>query len=194
MNLATPETQIVIDGFQRSANTYAVTSFEKANPAVKLSHHLHSPLSIHEARRFGIPMILLIRTPKDAVSSYLQFERSATPLTALQMYIAYYKAALPYLDDVIVTDFPETVADFGGVVERCNTRFGTDFAPPPASPEFDELVRSTIQEGWNGFHATPLPSAERVPTDEVMSTFDERALSALATAEALYSAVLQRRS
>lgn len=193
LNLITPVTQLVIDGFHRSANTYAVVSFERANPAVMVSHHLHSPLSVHEARRHGTPMILLIRSPRDAAASYLQFESRATPLAALQMYAAYYRTALPFLDDVIVSDFPETTSNFAGVVQRCNQRFGTRFAIPEATEEFEEAVRVTIRDGWKDFHGIPLPSETRLGANEALGALTRSESAALAAAEDVYEQVLRHR-
>lgn len=190
-NLATPDTGIVIDGLHRSANTYAVISFRQANPTVTTSSHLHSPQSLHEARRYSLPMILLIRDPKEVIPSYLQLEPGASPAAALAMYIGYYTAVLPHLDEVVVADFRETIADFASVVRRCNEKFGTHFNLPERTPDFEASVKDTIRRDWDGLRAMPLPSATRRTAPEILATFDEPTLETLAVAERLYAQILE---
>jgi len=54
--LVKKDTEIVIEGYPRSANTFAVAAFLLAQGrAVKIAHHLHVPAQVIQAVRWGIP-------------------------------------------------------------------------------------------------------------------------------------------
>ncbi|HEX7247504.1 MAG TPA: hypothetical protein VF351_05320, partial [Actinomycetota bacterium] len=61
-----PDTQVVIDGFTRSASTFAVIAFQLAqDDHVRLAHHLHAPAQLLAATRAGLPTLMPIRPPRD---------------------------------------------------------------------------------------------------------------------------------
>src|ERR671920_2182155 len=68
----TPDTQLVIEGFPRSGNSFARRAFIMAQdePQIKnhIAHHLHVPAQVVQAARWQIPTLVLIRRPRDAVS------------------------------------------------------------------------------------------------------------------------------
>ncbi len=56
------DSDVVIDGFERSANTFAYFAFMAANPtAHRVGHHTHSPAQFYWAARWGVPALLLLR-------------------------------------------------------------------------------------------------------------------------------------
>lgn len=122
-------TQIVIDGFPRSGNTFAVSAFllSQERP-VSVAHHLHVPAQILAGVRRGIPVILLIRDPAAAVLSMCVRE----PVLSLsELLSSYSRFHLPLLSvdpsKLLVADFGEVTEDFGGVLRRANALFGTSF-------------------------------------------------------------------
>ena len=63
-----PETELVIDGFTRSATTFAVYALQLSQERpVRLAHHLHAPAQLIEAARRGVPALVLIREPRGAI-------------------------------------------------------------------------------------------------------------------------------
>jgi hypothetical protein len=66
-------TDIVIEGFPASANTFAVAAFRLAQEPryMRIAHHTHVPAQVIEATRLGVPAILLIREPMQAVLSVM---------------------------------------------------------------------------------------------------------------------------
>lgn len=124
-----PETELVIDGYTRSATTFAVYALQlsQANP-VRLAHHLHAPAQLIEAARRGVPALVLIREPQGAVLSQVVREPWVTVSGALIAYSRFYTCLVPYRDRFVVGEFEQVTTDFGAVVRRLNTRFGTSFA------------------------------------------------------------------
>jgi hypothetical protein len=124
-----PETELVIDGYTRSATTFAVYALQlsQAQP-VRLAHHLHAPAQLIEAARRGVPALVLIREPRGAILSQVAREPWVTVAGALIAYSRFYTCLLPYRGRFVVGEFEEVTHDFGAVVRRLNTRFGRSFA------------------------------------------------------------------
>jgi hypothetical protein len=124
-----PETELVIDGYTRCANTFAVYALQLSQPRpVRLAHHLHAPAQLIQAARDGVPTLVLIREPEGAILSQVVREPDVTLPDALTAYARFYACLLPYRASFVVGDFEEVTIDFGSVVRRVNARFGTSFA------------------------------------------------------------------
>lgn len=76
--LPSPSSDLHVAGFPRSGNTYAWRLLEETAPDLRVARHLHSLASIRLALRLGVPTVVLVRDPVEAVSSYL-VRRQASP-------------------------------------------------------------------------------------------------------------------
>ena len=122
------DTELVIEGYPRSANTFAVAAFMFAQGRpVKIARHLHAPAQVIAAVRKGIPCIVLIRKPRDAVLSLLVRAPHISAEQALKDYIRFYRSVYPYRDKFVVGRFEEVTTDFSEIIRRVNARFGTNF-------------------------------------------------------------------
>ena len=122
-------TQVVIEGFPRSGNTFAVTAFQVAQTEdVRIAHHLHVPTQVIRAAHLQIPVLVLIREPADAVSSLVVREPRITARYALNYYISFYRAIAGYRSAYVLGPFEEVTSDYAATIERLNTRFGTHFS------------------------------------------------------------------
>jgi len=145
--LARRDTAIVIDGFLRSGNTFSIAAFEVANGrSPHVGRHLHGAPHILRAVRLGVPAVVLIREPRDAVSSYLVRRPTLTPRDALVEYLDFYETAWPVRDGFVVGLFEQVVADFGTVLETVNAKFGTHFAPYRPTPEAERAAMERVEE------------------------------------------------
>jgi hypothetical protein len=123
-------TEIVIDGFWRSANTFALAGFVLAQPRpVIVAHHMHAPSQFIAAARAHVPAILTIREPTAAAVSLVIMEPMLSLGQVLRVYIRFHRSLLPYIDDLVVATFPQITSDLGGVIERVNACYGTTFCP-----------------------------------------------------------------
>ena len=123
-----PQTQAVIDGYTRSASTFAVYAFQVSQPTpVRLAHHLHASAQLIEAARRGLPTIAVVREPRDAVLSQVVREPGVDLLDALHAYHRFHRSLMPYRDGFVIADFREVTDDFGAVVRRLNAKFDTAF-------------------------------------------------------------------
>lgn len=171
-----PETQFVIDGYTRSASTFAVYALQLAQATpIRLAHHLHAPAQLIEAARSKVPALAVIREPQGAVLSQLIREPDVAIRDAMVAYARFYECLLPYRSQFVVADFEEVTKDFGVVIRRVNKRFGTVFA------EFEptelnvrrcfELIklRSTLSPVLLGFESGTVTADELRPEVEILT-------------------------
>jgi hypothetical protein len=126
--VVTPDTQLVMEGFPRSANSFARVAFNRAqSERVRIAHGLHVPAQVIRAARWRIPTLVLIRKPKDAVLSFAIRDPISVD-QALRYYLSFYKTVEEYRDAYVLGLFEEVTEDFGEVIRRINDRFGTTFS------------------------------------------------------------------
>lgn len=147
--VVTRDTDIVIEGYPRSANTFAVAAFLLAQPRpVKVAHHLHVPIQVIRAVQWGIPALVLLRKPDDAVLSWLVREPGLNVARALKDYVAFYTTLRPYRHGFVLATFEDVTRHFPQVIEWVNRRFGTHFHSLELTPE--NLTRIfALVEAWD---------------------------------------------
>jgi len=139
-------TEIVIEGFPRSGNTFSVAAFEwSQHRPINIAHHLHSASQIIWAVKRNIPVVALIREPKDAVISFIIREPCLSAELALRSYISFYTAILPFKKKLLTATFDELTNDFGAVIDRVNMRYKTDFNLFDHTSENVEQVFDLVQ-------------------------------------------------
>lgn len=144
-------TQIVIDSFPRSANTFAVIAFQLAQQDhVRVAHHTHAPASVIAAARRGIPVLVPTREPATSVVSSAIRDPEATVGQWLRTYVAFYEAIRPYRDRIVTATFEETTSNLGAAIRRVNERFGTAFREFDHTEEAARTVFALIDERSEG--------------------------------------------
>lgn len=124
----TPATELVIEGYPRSGNTFAVESFRAAQRVpVNISSHVHTPAQLLRAVAAGVPAVLVVREPVAAATSLLLAAPYLSPRGALYEWIRFHRRLIPHRDQLVVATFDQVTADMGAVIERINARFGTSF-------------------------------------------------------------------
>jgi hypothetical protein len=191
-----PGSAIVIEGFMRSGNTFSVAAFEIANGPLHIGRHMHGAPHVLRAVRMGVPAIVLIRPPRDAVLSYLVRRDTLTPHHALVEYLDFYRTTWPVRSGFVVGLFDRVVSDFGGVIDEVNARFGTSFRRFEHTPENEARAFRLVEE-MNRLESggevvethVGRPSAERAQRKEELRALLDRPRTAakLRAAESLYA-------
>jgi hypothetical protein len=185
--------ELVIEGFPRSANTFAVLAFQQAQTRkVGISHHMHVPAQIIRASHWGIPAIVLVRNPKDAVASYIMRKPELSIRDALNCYTRFYKSVYPYRNDYITATFEEIISDFSSIICRVNSKFNTKFVEStPKDSDLEKIFRkidSIESRDGIGMLGASRPSSSKNTLKkqllEEINSFENR--NYLSTAESTY--------
>jgi hypothetical protein len=194
------DTELVVEGFPRSANSFAIAAIRRAeHRPLRIAHHQHVPAQVIAGAKARIPTLVLIREPDAAVLSYVIRHRFLTLGGALRHYIRFYKRVLPYKDAVLVVTFDEVTTDFGAVMRRLNQKFGSSFPEFHHTEEnvrrcFEDIERherSVLKPDWDFEAMTARPSARREALrDELLGKLESPRLAPKRTAAAaLYAAL-----
>ncbi len=145
------DTEIVIEGYPRSANSFSVAAFELAQGRpTRIAHHLHAPGHVIAGVRAGVPALVLIRDPEDAILEFVIVKPYLSVRQALRGYLRFYGPLLPYLERLEVGAFREVTTDLGSVIGRINRRFGTSFLEFEHSEENVRICFQAMDRYWQG--------------------------------------------
>ena len=148
-NVVTVDTDIVIEGFPRSANTYAEVGFRYAQGTARpiIAHHCHAAAQLVFAAKRGIPSMCIVRQPRDAVLSLVQFSDGRVSLEeALRDYVAFHEPLLARRERLGVFTFEAVTAGLGNCTRALNEAFGTAFVPLGEGEEEARSVRASMLE------------------------------------------------
>jgi hypothetical protein len=147
LGVVTSETELVIEAYMRSANTFSTVAFQTSQPRpVRLAHHLHAPAQIIAGARMGIPVLVPVRAPQDAAISVTIRSPQVSLKQALDAHRRFHEAILPYREACHVAPFDQVTTDLGAVIRALNARFATDFTPFQHTPENVQAVYDLIEE------------------------------------------------
>lgn len=125
---------IVIDGYPRSANTFTAVYWKYTQPHLRLADHTHHPTCAISALQNDIPVLFLIRNPKDCVSSWVVY--TGLPFrTMLLHYIDYHRTLLPYLERLYIVPFDTAITRPKQVIADISARYKIH-----SNMDFDEKV------------------------------------------------------
>lgn len=147
--MVTRHTRITIEGYPRSANTYAVYAFKHVNDMQwnKIGHHLHVQAQILRSIKYKIPVILLIRHPQEAVRSLVVRHDFIAVDEALEDYYRFYNDLYPLKEGFVVAEFNRVINHYGEIINQLNQRFNICFNHfPDQDDDVKEAVMNEIDE------------------------------------------------
>lgn len=158
------DTELVIEGFPRSANTFFYCYADLAqNSKVTIAHHLHEPYQIRRAVELSLPCVVLFRDPSSAVVSAQLRDPRVHQKTLLSMYEEFYAEVFSTPDKVVLAEFSAVTKAPGDLISRVNKVYGTNF----------QTEVSSLDEVWKHVDAldsddqkAPTPLTVARPSDE----------------------------
>lgn len=172
--LVSPDHHIVLEGFPRSGNSFAIRSFLFANGARRtwsIAHHFHRLPQVSLAVQWNLPTVVFLRHPKDAVLSLIAHgihlgrfqiedtERCHHALrAAFDRWRFYHTHVLALRDHVVLSDFSATTGAFDTVMGAVNTRFDRDFHGVDTSA--GQAKADIFKTG--GTHLSPSPHRDTI--------------------------------
>ena len=141
------KTELLIDAYPRSANTYATYGFLHCQKdPVNVSHHLHAPAAILYAAQHKIPTLTIIRDPFDACASILAYLPDYGIEQAFRDYLNYYRAVRKSMPHAFVAKFETVTADLGKVIEALNAKYSRKYTVFSNTPEEIDAVRAKTKK------------------------------------------------
>lgn len=179
------QTDICIEGFPRSANSYALSAFQRSQfrtVQLSIATHTHSPAQIIQAVRWRIPTMVCVRNPRDAVCGLLAFEREIAVRNGLTYQVPtssdvrrvacrwafFHRQILPFAKGYFVAPFEQIISDFETVSQQFLDRFQLDLEP------FDPVRVDPAEVTGESFHVGPSRQRDRIKAEvrEVIERFE----------------------
>lgn len=156
-------TDLLIEGFPRSGNSFLVSWIATANPDLRIASHMHSMAHVHAALRRDLPVVIVVREPEDALASLAVFSPEQPLEQHIERYRRFHERAIDVTDDVIVSPFEVTTKRPELVVDALRPRMSQDLvaSPPGGTVEVMEAVdRRSLR-----FHGSFDPNVVSRPSD-----------------------------
>lgn len=143
------DTDVVVEGFPKSANSFVTHAFRmpQGRP-LQITHHTHAAGVVIAACRKGVPALVLIRQPVDAVSRIALVRPHISLRLLLRGWISFYRPLLPWRGRFAVASFEEVTTDLGAVMTEMNERLGTRFVPFEHTPENEQEAFRALEDDW----------------------------------------------
>jgi hypothetical protein len=142
----TESTDLVIEGFPRSGNTFTTFAIEDASGhELTIASHVHQPCQIKLALTLGLPTLLVVRDPVSALASYLVYDRRFSASTVIGEYCSYHRELVPYAERLLVCEFDEVTSHLSSVIDRINQRYSLQIPPFDEDPSNVERVLARIE-------------------------------------------------
>ena len=143
------DTDLVIEGFPKSANTFVVRAFSMSQRPMKIAHHTHAPGQVIVACRRRIPVLVLVRRPVDAVARLALVRPEVSLALLLRGWCRFHRPLIPWLDRLVVGRFEVVTTDLGSVMRAMNDRLGTDFTPFEHNEENVAGAFRVMEDEWS---------------------------------------------
>lgn len=190
-------TDLVIQAYPRSANTYAYHAFQVANEQqnLKIAHHLHAPAQVILGAELGVPVLVIFRNPEDSVCSFVMRHPEVGIRQALRSWLRFHRKVMTVRSAVYLASFIQITSDYADVIEGVNKRYGTQFTPYRKNEENEKKIRSRIlkseplrdESGRPSDMAVALPTHERSSRKDAVLEEIRRHRELLSRCNALYA-------
>jgi hypothetical protein len=127
--IASRETSLVVDGYPRSGNSFFVRLIihqleENDLSNLSLSHHTHRVENIKLAHHYGVPAVVLIRDPYDAIASFFIFQKFCLPIIeCIKKYLHFYNFVLSFNANILIVNFDTVISNPNLVLEHIQKNF-----------------------------------------------------------------------
>ena len=135
--IAGAKTDIVIEGFPRSGNSFCNRAFGFANPNAVIATHVHSSAHVIYASKLRVPILVTVRNPEDCIASLFALRCSIGPSATyidknelndeIKRYINFHKRINKVSSEIFITQFENVTSDFGKVIDELNSVYKTEF-------------------------------------------------------------------
>ncbi|GJM10652.1 MAG: hypothetical protein DHS20C11_29280 [Lysobacteraceae bacterium] len=157
--LVQADTELCIEGYQRSANSYFYRVVRRCNRQLRIAHHLHAVAQLKRAIRYGIPAVALIRNPSDTLTSLLTSDPRLSVDLAVSTYIRFLQDLKPLADNLVVASFDQAINRPGTIIAALNQRFGCQLQGADISQQQLHRLKQRLHQGSAQRAFAPVPNA-----------------------------------
>lgn len=115
--LCNRSTDLCLEGYPSSANTFAFNLLLRLEPSLRMAHHCHTIANLKLAFAYGVPVVVLIRHPEEAVSSTVA-RFGGEVAQALAEYNEFHEFVRKNVERITIVRFEEVIDDTVAAVER----------------------------------------------------------------------------
>jgi hypothetical protein len=195
------DTELVLEGYFRTGNTFAVRAFNISQQKPrKIAHHTHAIATLVVAANRNLPTLVLLRKPVDTVISAVQKAPGTTLAQHLKWYVRYYESVNSLCAHFCIASFDELTLDFGQVIQKLNRRFKMDLTPFDHSQENVQKVFDWIEAMDRGIYSSsvtqysiPLPEKRAVKNAMLKELEKQEYRRLLDKADHLYETICVKR-
>jgi hypothetical protein len=173
------QTDIIITGYQRSGNTFSKVLLEQLFPELRFITHIHTLAILKKGRKLGIPILILIRDPKEAIASSivkLQSDPRSMPIrkkkcTNILEYISFYKYVIHNTESFVIVEFDiikQAPAKLVNIVCE-NLRIQNSYT--------EEQIRQTVEEVKDRLKSDTRKAAEQMFESDEKNAYKANILS-----------------
>jgi hypothetical protein len=161
-----PGTDLLVEGFPRSANTFVLHALKWSNPEFQFASHQHACGPVKYAARNHIPMLILIREPRAAVISLAMRENFRLDY-CFNWYLKFYGGVEAHRDCAVIADFETATTDLCEIYARLRSRYSLALRRPPTTPsELAEVKEMVVHSHRRHSGGAVDPLRVGIPTQE----------------------------
>lgn len=191
---------VVVDGFPRSANTYAWFALKSTvEPKYVVRGHTHSAATLKSAIVDHKPGMLIVRRPDQAVTSLHQLTNGISLDALFRAYTRFHSRCLTLKGNgLYIAKFEDVVTDFGAVLDDFYSAHGLNWPSYVKTVDSEEKVFDIVEHSnmrGNGgvVHESSVarPSTKRMTSSQVLSRMSEKEKESLKKAEDVYWSLVE---
>lgn len=117
----TSGTELCVEGFESSANTFAFNVLYCVNPDLNFARHKHVVANLKRAVDYEVPTVILFRDPDDCIPSAVARFRPSL-CEAIQRYLMFYRYVIEEMEpDVLLVSFEDMTQETVPTVQRISS-------------------------------------------------------------------------
>jgi len=163
-------TQLYVDGYPRSGNTFLVYLIRETYPPIKMVHYLHVIASLKIPLAKKIPTYIIVRDPYESISSnYLKryaYRKQPNGLIEhllddlISEYFDYYTFVIGKINEIKIVPFRKLIdsAQLPAIMPELNKTFAAGFS--------DQEIYSKFLSAKSSFQGATDPLGASLPTPE----------------------------
>lgn len=191
-------TQLVVDGFPRSGQSYFVAALRLLKPDLQVANHAHTPVVFERAGILGVPAICLVRHPAAAVASLVQFRPGLSLGVATRAYTSYHARVAQLPMQPLVVPFSMATGRLDEVIAAAADRFGLELDRLCDREGAEEEIRDAVILSARSNYperrfqqVVAIPSDARHSAASIWGGATDRERRLLAEATGAYARVMQ---